>query len=288
MNMRKLGSILLAGLLGLGAALSAEARPWGGERDVEIEIVDDRGRELPQYPLRGKRDRKGTRAYVEAQRGENYAIRVENRTDRRVGLVIAVDGRNIISGKKSHLASKERKYILGPHESAVYEGWRTARNRVNRFYFTEAADSYAEAFGDHSAMGVIAVAVYPEKLQQVDRGPLRPYSGAAEPRAKRRAQAGKAQRYGSEPGTGFGDSEWSPSRRVAFEPQSRPSMRRFLKYEWRKTLCRKGVISCDRRKPRNRFWPDDEWAVEDEGFAPRPPRERYYWLMRALDESSRG
>jgi hypothetical protein len=284
MHLYKLGSILMAGLLGLGAALSVEARPWSGEQDVEIEIVDDGGRELRQYPLRGT----GSRAYVEAQRGENYSIRVRNRSNDRVGLVIAVDGRNIISGQKSYLARDERKYILGPRESAVYEGWRTARDRVHRFYFTDAADSYAEAFGDRTAMGVIAVAVFPEKQRRIEHRKPKLYSEQHRPRADKRAPAPRAQRGSSQPGTGFGESEWSPSRQVAFEPQSRPSMRRFLKYEWRETLCRKGITSCDRRKPGNRFWPDDEWAEEDEGFAPYPARARYYWLKRELARASEG
>jgi len=35
---------------------------------------------------------------------------------------------------------------------------RSAQDKINRFYFTDVPDSYAAAFGDESAMGVIAVA----------------------------------------------------------------------------------------------------------------------------------
>src|SRR3989304_5456377 len=56
-------------------------------------------------------------------------------------------------------------YIIGPYETTRFEGWRTAMDRTNRFYFTEQSDSYAEkVFADASAMGTIAVAVYREKL----------------------------------------------------------------------------------------------------------------------------
>jgi hypothetical protein len=49
---------------------------------------------------------------------------------------------------------------------------------------------------------------------------------------------------------------------VEFEPDRRAAERHFLKYEWRDTLCRKGVIDC--RWSKNRFWDDD-------GYAPYPP-----------------
>lgn len=275
MKKQSIFAILLAGLLGVGASISSEARPWIADRDVEIEIIDDSGRELRQYPLRGNGNRRTSRAYVEAERGENYAIRVRNHSGYRIGLVIAVDGRNILSGKKSHLARSERKYILNPHESAVYQGWRTSRSRVHRFYFTDAADSYAEAFGDRTAMGVIAVAVYRQKLRRSEPLELKQYSDAPQPRLGKRGLAHGAEGDASRPGTGFGESEWSPSRQVAFRPEKHPSMKRFLKYEWRETLCRKGIISCHRPYPRNRFWPDDEWADADGGFAPYPPRHRH-------------
>lgn len=283
MKTPSLFSILMAGLLGLGASIPIEARAWIAAHDVEVEIIDDSGRELRQYPVRGNSNRETSRAYVEAERGENYAIRVSNHSEHRIGLVIAVDGRNILSGEKSHLAGSERKYILNPHESAVYQGWRTSRSRVHRFYFTDAADSYAEAFGDRTAMGVIAVAVYRAKVRRPEPPELKQHSNTPQPRLGRRGSAHGAESDASRPGTGFGESEWSPSRQVAFRPEEHPSMQRFLKYEWRETLCRKGVISCHRPRLRNRFWPDDEWADQNGGFAPYPPRDRYS-LRRGLFE----
>src|SRR5512139_1660411 len=131
---------------------------------VDVDVVGDSRGKLPEYIAAGRvRPPDTHRAYVEALQGERYAVRVTNRTGERVGLVIAVDGRNILSGKKSHLRPDERMYILPPHESATYEEWRTERDTVNRFYFTDPGDSYAAAFGDTSAMGVVAVAVYREK-----------------------------------------------------------------------------------------------------------------------------
>ncbi len=249
-----------------------------GIGDVEVEVISDRGRSLPQYPLRRDTRPAVYRAYLEAVRGENYSVRIRNRTNQRVGVVIAVDGRNIISGDRSNLRPDERMYVLGPYQQETYEGWRTGKNRVNRFYFTEAGDSYSGAWGDYSAMGVIAVAAFRERASYqpwTQEGP-----GFSDQRGLRRAPptegapaAGASPRMQAEPGTGYGESEWSPSQRVEFDPERRPFARYFLKYAWRDMLCREGVIACDggRRPPRNRFWDED-----DDRYAPPPPRQERY------------
>lgn len=233
---------------------------------VDVEVVGDQGRSLPRYPLRENRP-SVYKAYVEAVRGQNYSVQIRNRTNQRVGVVIAVDGRNIISGDRSNLRPNERMYVLGPYQQETYEGWRTGRNRVNRFYFTEAGDSYAGAWGDYSAMGVIAAAAFREATAYPSQPWAQDGPGFSDQRGLRQAPsaAPKAQ---SEPGTGYGESEWSPSRRVEFEPERRPFAQYFLKYVWRETLCRQGVIECDGgRRPKNRFWDDNE------GFAPPPPKD---------------
>jgi hypothetical protein len=248
-------------LFAIIGALPGNAQGWADPNPVDIEIIDERGRVFPQYPLTPEgRGYESNRAYLEARKGKNYTIRVRNRTNRRVGLVVAVDGRNIISGDQSFLKPDERMYILNPYQQANYDGWRSAKNWVNQFYFTDAADSYAEAWGDRSAMGVIAVAVYPE------REAYRPWQRDGRSNENRAQRAPSAQPQA--PGTGFGDEEWSPSRRVDFEPENRPLARYFIKYEWRDTLCRKGIIDCNKpRRPRNRFWDDRD----DDRYAPYPP-----------------
>ncbi|HRY14418.1 MAG: hypothetical protein KDJ31_14380 [Candidatus Competibacteraceae bacterium] len=247
-------------------------------REVEVEIINERGREFPQYPLR--RSHKGSiyKAHLEAVRGEKYAVRVRNRSDQRIGVVIAVDGRNIISGERSDLRPDERMYVLEPYEQETYEGWRTGKNRVNRFYFTDAGDSYAGAWGDYSAMGVIAVAAFREVVYRQPqpqpwaegRSDDRPRRGESSRPGAPPAAADAPRSLGAAPGTGYGEQEWSPSRRVEFEPEQRPFAQFFLKYAWRATLCRQGVIDCKRGShpyPRNRFWDED-----NDRYAPPPPR----------------
>ncbi len=228
-------------------------------RDVEVEVVNDRGRPFPQYPLR--RGSKPTiyKAHLEAVRNSKYSIRIRNRSDQRIGVVIRPD---------------ERMYVLEPGQRETYEGWRSGRNRVNRFYFTDAGDSYAGAWGDYSAMGVIAVAAFREVVADPPPRP-QPWSEGREgqpPSAERQRQsappaAAQMPRMQSAPGTGYGESEWSPSRRVEFEAERRPFARFFLKYAWRDTLCRENVIDCDGERPRppNRMWD------ESDDYAPPPP-----------------
>jgi hypothetical protein len=265
------------------------AGAWAGcvGEAVEVRIITDDGQILPIYPvIISHRVRK---VYTEAVKGDHYRIEMRNLLNRRIGLVVAVDGRNIISGTKSWLKNSERMYILEPYGWGSYSGWRTAQDRIHRFYFTDVPDSYAAAFGDESAMGVIAVAVFPE-VRHCD--PPIPLSRMApsllpEQEVKGKGQADKAQAKPSAPaaskdyrekkaarseqvlesaGTGYGREEYSPSRIVAFEPEKQAAETIYLKYEWRSTLCKLGVIECAQppyRRP-NRLWDND-------GYASPPP-----------------
>jgi len=248
---------------------------------VNVDLLADGKGPLPFYRVGGGGTHDTYRAYVEAVKGERYGIRIRNNTARRVGVVVAVDGRNIISGEKSFLKGNERMYILGPYETETYDGWRTAKDTINRFYFTKPGDSYAGAFGDYSAMGVVAVAVFREREvpSQHSRVPDREKSGKGtedgsvpgepgEGSGEAGAPRSPAGRQSAESaGTGFGDETYSPSIRVRFNPERRVAERHFLKYEWRDTLCMRGIIDC--RWSRNRFWED-----ADDGYAPYPPGRR--------------
>jgi hypothetical protein len=221
-------------------------------RGVDVGIVSEQRQMFPLYSIASNNYSVTTyRSYVEAVRGARYGIRVGNNTGYRIGVVIAVDGRNIISGAKSYLARNEQMYILNPNSSNTFDGWRTARDQVNRFYFTDAGDSYAGAWDDTSAMGVIAVAVFYEKV------PVQMIPQIDDKAARSRDKAADAR-----PGTGFGEGKYSPSRKVEFEAEDRPVEKHFLKYEWRETLCRRRLINCGQQ--RNRFWDSND-------YAPYPP-----------------
>jgi len=280
--MRVITSAVIAAVFCAATAMAKE------QKAIDVRITTDSGQTLPMFPLKGRTA--VSKLYAEATKGEHYRIVVKNRLNRRVGLVIAVDGRNIISGDKSWLKNSERMYILEPYESGEFNGWRSSQERVNRFYFTDAPDSYAAAFGDGSAMGVIAVSAFREK-QTYQPPPLlslapprsshdsiREDKGAASgrtaaPSAVPEMQARKAERaqehFEKSAGTGYGRDEYSPTRIVEFEAEKRPVHTAYIKYEWRTTLCRMGVISCSQpyRQPYNRLW-------DNSSYAPPPPRQR--------------
>ncbi len=254
-------ALALVFFIGAGSALGATV----GDR-VQVMIQTNNGQSLPLYPKAVSSPKK--KVYAEAVKGEEYKIVVSNLLPRRVGLVITVDGRNIISGKKSWLKNSERMYILGPYETGEYRGWRTSSDRVNRFYFTDVADSYAAALGDKSAMGVIALALFPERERcvppspPVDIGRERSAGAAPEAPQVKRAPTDSALESAA---TGFGRDDYSPSRLVTFEPEPQEIETILIKYEWRSTLCRMGVTPCGiPEPPENRLW-------EEEGYAPPPP-----------------
>ncbi len=270
---------LLSGLVLMALPLGCAA--WQTSAGITVEIVADDGRVLRQFDVTRANERSTRRAYLEATKGQRYGIRVRNHTSSRVGLVLAVDGRNIISGAKSHLRRSEPMYILNPYQSTTYDGWRTSDTQVHRFLFTESVDSYAGAFGDHSAMGVIAVAAFAEKTPPKSQNYLkeqrRDRAGAAAPApdaAGKSSRAKAADEAESRPGTGFGEGQTSHVVRVQFKPQRRPFAKQFLKYEWRETLVRLGFIHAP--EPPNRFWPSENRASV-EGFSPYPPG---YWHHR--------
>lgn len=79
------------------------ASGWAGYLGsaVEVRLVTDGGQTLPTYPV--KMGQGVSKVYAEAIKGDHYRIEVKNLLNRRIGLVLAVDGRNIISGTKSWL-----------------------------------------------------------------------------------------------------------------------------------------------------------------------------------------
>ncbi|HEY5701027.1 MAG TPA: hypothetical protein VIT83_02955 [Gammaproteobacteria bacterium] len=262
--------VFLSSLFLSSACAAWERSPTG----VSVEIVDDYGQIFRAFDVTRSGETAIRRAYLEAVRGKRYGIRVRNHTGERVGIVLAVDGRNIISGAQSNLRRHEPMYVLNPWQSAVYDGWRTSDTRVHRFFFTDADGSYAGALGDKTAMGVIALAVYAEKPRARPEQRYEKRSGGyggrnSAPSAAREDSAKSSADEAAEPGTGFGEDIHSQVIRVAFEPAHRPFAKHFMKYEWRETLVRMGFIGVTR--PANRFWPDTWGHVSAPGYAPYPP-----------------
>jgi hypothetical protein len=277
--MKNLTLLLL--FLAVVSPLQACAHESRSNQNIQIDMIADDGSVYPVYDVTQKHGavENVNRAYLEAINGQNYKIRVRNLKQRRIGLVVTVDGRNIISGQKSHLNSTERMYILEPYGQAVFDGWRTDQNQVHRFFFTAAENSYAEAFGDKSAMGVIALAVFNEKPKKMVRKGLRSRLnntvGDADKSSASEAEDSLAKsesRSAPQAGTGFGEQTYSPVRLVQFQANRSPVEKYFYKYEWRDALCMKQIVTLNCRQPENRFWPDDHYSKNEagHGYAPYP------------------
>lgn len=180
--------------------------------------------------------------YIEARRGERYRLRVRNNSGRRVGLVVAVDGRNIITGDRSYLRPSEGMYILNPWSSGEFSGWRTSTRNVARFYFTDAHDSYAGAWGDYSQMGYINVAVFDEQHPIYYEDRLSMKDGGAAPSPRSSSKIAPDRMYeSSEAGTGYGEHEYSPVETTSFDPETFARERISIRYEWPEKLRRMDV-----------------------------------------------
>ena len=89
----------------------AGVAPAHSPSPVSIEIVGTDGHSFREIPV-DSRDG-SLRSYLQAERGARYQVRVRNSSGERFGLVIAVDGRNIINGRKSELTRDEPMYVIG-------------------------------------------------------------------------------------------------------------------------------------------------------------------------------
>jgi hypothetical protein len=272
--------------LGLAATLSSPAAQAHHDRrdtapgalvDVSVDVD---GRSAPLYPAP---DGSG-RFYLEARRGARYEVQIRNRSSARLGVVLAVDGLNAISGERepavlgSTGARPGRMYVLDAWADVNVRGWRASLDEVRRFTFVDEERSYAARTEQaNRKMGWIEVRVYRERPRaQVWRRPFEPAderrfgsddqersrdsaeaeapAAAAPPvpgaRAKGEGARGGLGRADSFPGTGWGSREDDPARVVSFDPEPSPSDTVTLRYEYRSSLVRLGVLPRWRERDR--------------------------------------
>jgi len=157
----------LALTLAAGASAARPAHAWWSEpepvwaqgRAVDVQVLVD-GRPSALYPSpRGDR-----RRYLQAFAGRNYSLVLRNTTGERLGVLVAVDGLNVVNGTASHLQPGEPMYVLAPYESATIDGWRTSLDDIQRFVFVDEARSYAVRTGQANGdMGWIRVLAFHER-----------------------------------------------------------------------------------------------------------------------------
>jgi hypothetical protein len=278
---------------------NAIAHPRGRHAPYVVTVEDAGGRELPAYHHGGE-------TFVLGHFGERYVIRVENRTGRRVEAVVSVDGRDVITGRVGDFVHG-RGYIVAPYSEVRIEGFRQSLSQVAAFRFSRPEDSYSARMGTPQNVGVIGVAVFPERIPRHPRPYVRRDGYGSVPRARSRSRAsgegadaeldadlgGSAEaraphkgRHGAaaeapsaarEPrrqrlGTEYGESRDNHAREVRFRRQhpTRPAQLITLRYDDRRGLLARGIrLSPPPPRPRPAYASPE--AFPDSRFAPPPP-----------------
>jgi len=120
-------------------------------------------RSLPVYRHEG-------RYYVVGRPGNEYQVRVRNRTGGEILTVVSVDGVNAVSGETADWG--QTGYVLSPHQAYDVKGWRKSTDRIAAFFFTDHQNSYAARTGRSDNVGVIGVAVFRKRAEPEARIPL--------------------------------------------------------------------------------------------------------------------
>jgi hypothetical protein len=253
--------------------LSGSALAVGSLADVSVYDRSAR-RALPVYWSEG-------RAFVAGAPGNEYAIRIRNRSGTDLLAVVSVDGVNAVTGQTASPA--QSGYVIPARGYLEITGWRKSLDRVAAFYFTDLGDSYAARTGRPENVGVIGVAVFKRKQEPAvwlekrnQRDDAQPSSRASEPGASATeasgdapaAQGRAAEKAAPAPslGTGHGRNEASYARYVEFERESdAPNETIAIRYDSRANLIALGVIPAPRPEPR--VEPDPFPAA----FVPDPP-----------------
>jgi len=280
------------------AGLAGAANAFAGADPVDLKVVDrDTGQPLRVW-------RHGGRLFVAGQPGARYSLRVTNRTEGRVLVVLSVDGVNIVTGETA--SYDQRGYVFDPHETYDLIGWRKSNSEVAAFAFAPLPQSYAALTGRPGDVGVIGMAVFKERVappeplvseaaprwrDQAARGdgdpevvvtaerratpaPAAPIATPAAPpaavAADRSASGGYAQRRDERLGTAHGAREWSVVDITSFERATPyPQSVRQIEYDTYANLVACGVIPAPRREDHPpRPFPLDP---EGEGYVPDPP-----------------
>ena len=255
---------LLSVILACTLPSATPAREYAPSRQGSwsFELVDEAGYSLPTFLHQG-------RTYVLGSAGQRYRVRVRNDSGRRVEVVVSVDGRDVVDGGPSSL--EKHGYVVDAHGQAVIDGYRLSEKAVAAFRFGSVARSYAALEGDARDVGVIGVAVFPERRPRPV--PLREAPAAADSKSRSEEATGAAR---AEPrpglGTTFGEERDSRVHRVAFERESsRPAVTLALRYDDRPGLLAAGVDldrRCETGDTRLRSTADP--FRRDGGFAPPP------------------
>jgi len=121
----------------------------------QLKILID-GKPIQEYHKDG-------RTFVEGRQGSNFSLELTNLTPRRILVHPTVDGLSAMSGKEASRLDNDG-YVLHAFQKTEIPGWRLNDDEVARFFFAGDGKSYAEKTGKGLDKGVIACAVWEEKV----------------------------------------------------------------------------------------------------------------------------
>jgi hypothetical protein len=119
-----------------------------------VEIVNEYGTPLPTFATMG-------RMYILGTIGQRYLVKVRNQSPQRIEVVASVDGRDVIDGQSASFS--KRGYVVNPYGDLTIDGYRLSEQAVAAFRFSSVPRSYAAQTGSARDVGVIGVAVFPER-----------------------------------------------------------------------------------------------------------------------------
>lgn len=208
MTPRRLVAVALFALAALPALARAHPQQVPARQGpYSVELVDDSGRALPTFSHQG-------RTWVLGVPGQRYLLRIRNGSGRRIEVVASVDGRDVVDGRPA--AWEKRGYLVEPFGETTIDGYRLSGEAVAAFRFGSVRDSYAARMGDARDVGVIGVAVFPERA--VAWRP-RPYPGQPWD-ADAGAGRGEPRSEAAPPPSAQGSAESAPA------PEARRSLER--------------------------------------------------------------
>lgn len=160
-------AVAVAGLVACAApARNAESRPLrASAAGYQVQVLVD-GSPARTFWHQGE-------TYVLGQMGDRYTIRVQNHSSRRIEAVVTVDGRDVVDGKAGDFRNK-RGYLVPAWGHVDIDGWRLSESKAAAFRFSSVADSYASRTGSAREVGVIGVAVFPERVYRPRPMPVPP------------------------------------------------------------------------------------------------------------------
>ncbi|HVT08756.1 MAG TPA: hypothetical protein VHO67_14965 [Polyangia bacterium] len=100
--------------------------------------------------------------YVLGTLGARYTLRIANHSSRRVEAVVSVDGRDAVNGRPGDFRTN-RGYLIPAWGSVDIDGWRISQSEAAAFRFSSVPHSYAARMGSAREVGVIGVAMFPER-----------------------------------------------------------------------------------------------------------------------------